>query len=217
MSLLDWRFIKPLLKFVPLNASVSVGDDLTTALEKLQGQINALSYETTQAVLTAPTASISSTEAIVLQSLIPAGFLNVGSTYVVKAFGQYTHQWWTSSTNHLRLRIGNNGDKTDVLAVMLSPISNYYQNTNTAFMVEFYLTVQSTGTNGQAIAVAKLSSNGTGGITRGAGDVLAPSDNYPSSIVVDSTMDNYLSFTAQCGSSINNMVFYYGTIEQTKH
>lgn len=214
MSLLDWRFIKPLLTFVPTNAAVIVGDSLTTALEKLQGQINALPTSPAatgpaKAVLTTTFSTTGTRETVAIQLLVPAGGLVVGSTYAIKLYGQFTVTTYYSTNNYIRLRIGGKGTKSDPLIVVTSPQIGFANLANAGFTLDFQFTVQTVGTAGTVMAVSKMANSSSS-------DILTPDAIVPATVPINTTIANYISCTAQCGSNSSNISFYFGAIEQLK-
>ncbi len=225
MSMLDWRFIKPILSFSPINAAVNVGDSLNTALEKLQGQISGISTGGSSnpypngaiASLTANVTTSGSNETVVMKAPIAGNILKVGSSYLVRLFGQYNYTSGNVTNSTLNLRIGRSGTIRDPLAATLNGSSyGFFNIYNASFMIEFYATVRATGPKGSILAVGKLSPDGSSGIDSGGTDIFGPDGTAPTPILINTAVSNYITATATVGSNQSSLVFYQGTIEQLR-
>ena len=157
--------------------------------------------------MTAVSAAIGNSETKLVQYIIPANTLQVGSTFRVTLYGTCTPA--NSATSNIRVRIGTAGSSSDVAAVNLAPTSAT-TGTNVPFSVVMMVTVRSTGASGTVDGNGMLTnfSYGTGIESNGVG-VGTPI----AGATVNTTVSNIIHVSYVTSNNSTKSTFQIATIE----
>ncbi|MEI6852800.1 MAG: hypothetical protein WCL06_08160 [Bacteroidota bacterium] len=161
------------------------------------------------ASIAASTAAINTTETKVVQWIIPANTLQVGTTFRIIASGTCT----SSATNasNFRVRIGTTGTNTDAIASLVAPTAAN-TGTNIPFSVTELVTVRTTGATGTALGSGCLNNQGVTGVS----NAVATVGQTTTAITVNTTVQNYITLFYQSAAATTTSTFYNATIEVVK-
>lgn len=149
---------------------------------------------------------ITTTEYLVAYHLITPGSFTVGSTYRVTAYGVASNSSGSDRALTLRCRIGTTATGGAEVAVRAPNIND--GASGQGFKVEFLITIRATGASGTAM--------GNGETIGGPSNPLNTNafvSNATSPATIDTTVLNFLAFTAQTAHADASVTFTQALIE----
>ncbi len=150
--------------------------------------------------ITASSAALTATDTLIKSIPIPLNTLLIGSTFRIRAHGQYAAT--VSNAVSFRARLGINNSIADAqLAVVTTAAAG---TTTTGFTVEFMVTIRSLG------ATAAVMANG---FCFGLAASTTNPSNQTATVAVNSTVSNFLSLTAGPAAATSNLTFTNCIIE----
>lgn len=150
-------------------------------------------------------AAIANTETVVAAYSMPAGFMAVGTTFRIKAYGRLT-TGATAGSSIFRCRIGTTTLTGNIPATLT--IANAALVTNAPFVLDMLVTVRTAGASGTAIGNVSVN----GGVT-GAFTVVDDISVISATVVVDTTATKRIELTYISGNAGTTATFENAVIE----
>lgn len=151
---------------------------------------------------TTATAAIANTETVVIQGVIPAGVLKVGSTIRLSAVGVMTNTT-TATTSTWRLRIGT-VTLTGAIAASAAYVNAVTARTSATMRVDAEIMVLSIGSAGTIVGQI-MPAGGSLGTTPPAGVTTA--------VAINTTVQNLVEFTFISGGATTTATFHIAYLE----
>ena len=153
----------------------------------------------------------STTELQIVGTVLPAGALQPGTTFRLRALGQTTVS--VSGTITFRLRIGPTTLSGNVIASIANTTVN---GTAIGFAVEVIATVRAIGVSGSIDGMMLQTNTAATGLTATPNAVGPANGAAPVAQPVNTTVANILEFTAQTSTTNSTPTFYLAEIEIVK-
>ncbi|MFN7996949.1 MAG: hypothetical protein U0Q18_25265 [Bryobacteraceae bacterium] len=164
-------------------------------------------------ILSAATGSIAGSEVQVVQCQLGPNQLQVGSSYLLVAYGQANNSITTAQTYTFRMRVGTTS-LSGAIAASVAPANN--QTTNCALAsIEVFgvITVRSIGSSGTITGnIGAHSANGTGATAAFNGGLANSVSATTSTVSIDTTAQNIVEFTAATSSASVVLTFQEAAI-----
>jgi hypothetical protein len=158
--------------------------------------------------MAAVSAAINTTETILTSFVIPANFLQAGTTFRVDVFGTCTST--VANASNIRVRIGTAGTSADVVAAIVTPTAAA-SGTSRSLLCYLMVTIRTVGSGGTMGGTGVLNNNGVTGISASAVVVGAPT-----SVAINTTVQNTIQVSYSSAATTTTSTFQLAAIELVK-